>query len=62
MISNPTIRDSGANHRIFVVVENCQDEHQGILVEVTGMLYDISNSIFFDSGALDSFISLSLVQ
>ena len=62
MRSEPTIGDVGRNHRVFVVVDNCQAEHQGTIVEAIGTLHGISNSILFDSSAFNSFISPSLVQ
>ena len=60
-MSEPTVGDAGRSHRIFVEIENHQAKHQGTIVEATGTLYGISSSILFDSGALDSFISPSLV-
>ena len=62
MRSKPTIGDARRNHRVFAAVDNHQAEHQGIVVKATGMLHGISNSILFDSGASDSFISPSLVH
>ena len=59
--SNPIVGDAGQHHRVFAVVDNCQVEHQGIVVEAIGTLCDISTLSLFDSGALDSFISPSLI-
>ena len=59
--SEPTVGDAGRNHRVFAVVDNRQAEHQGMVVEATGMLHGISTLALFDSSASDSFISPSLV-
>lgn len=47
---------------MFAVVDNCQAEHKGIVIETTREIGGISFSILFDSGASDSFISPSLVE
>ena len=60
-MSKPTMGDVARSHRIFVAVDNHQAEHQGTIVEATGTLYGISSLVLFDLGALDSFISPSLV-
>lgn len=39
------------------MVDNCQVEHQGIVVETSGVLQDGRVFVLFDSGASDSFIS-----
>ena len=52
----------GRSHRVFAVIENRQAEHQGTIVEAIGTLYGTSSIVLIDSGALDSFISPSLVQ
>ena len=61
-MSEPTMGDASRSHKVFVVVDNHQDEHQGTVVKATSMLYGISSSILFDLGASDSFISPSHVQ
>ena len=59
--SEPTVGDAGRNHKVFAAVDNCQADHQVTIVEATDTLHGISTSVLFDSGALDSFISPSLV-
>ena len=61
-MSKPTVGDTSRCHRVFLVVDNYQAEHQGTIVEATGTLYGISSSILFDSGASNSFLSPSLIQ
>ena len=56
----PIVGDANRNHKVFVVVDNSQAEHQGMVVKATGILYGISTSILFDYGASDSFTSPSL--
>ena len=60
--SKPTMGDVGRSHQVFEAVDNCQVEHQGIVVEATGRLHGIYSSILFNFGASNSFISPSLVQ
>ena len=62
MRSKPTIGDVDQNHKVFEAIDNFQAKHQGIVVEATSTLHDISTSVLFDCGASDSFISPSLVQ
>ena len=61
-MSEPTMGDANRSHRVFVVVDNCQIDHPGTVFKATGTLYGISSLVLFDLGALDSFISPSLVQ
>lgn len=56
------VGDAGISHRVFVTVENRQANHQGTVVDTSGVLQGISISILFDSSASDSFISPSVVE
>lgn len=47
---------------MFAAVDDGQDDHQGIVIEASGMLHGIPISILFDSDASDSFISSSIVE
>lgn len=49
--------DAGRSHRVFVVVDNRQVEHQGTMVETSGVLQGGKIFVLFNSGASDSFIS-----
>ena len=60
MIFEPIVGDTGRSHRVFVIVDNHQEEHKGTIVETTGVLYGISTTKIFNFGALDSFIPLLL--
>jgi hypothetical protein len=57
----PIGRES-SNHQIYVVVNNCQAEHQSMVVESLGALNHINDKILFYSGATDSFISPSAIE
>lgn len=59
--SEATVGDSGRNHRIFATVDHNQAEHQSMIIEAKGTFQGTTISIFFDSGATDSFISANLV-
>jgi hypothetical protein len=48
---------SSSSHQIYIAVNNCQDEHQSMVVESLGMLNHINVNILFDFGATNSFIS-----
>ena len=52
----------GRSHRVFVVVDNCQVEHQAIVIEVAGMIREYNVTILFESKPIDSFISPFLVE
>ena len=52
----------GRSHRVFVVVENRQDEHKAIVIEVVAMIRVYEVTILFDSKAIDSFISPFVVE
>jgi hypothetical protein len=51
-----------SNHQIYAAVNNCQAEHQSIIVESSGTLNHINVKILFDSGVTDSFISPSALE
>ena len=53
---------ASSNHHIYAVVNNCQAEHQSIVVESSGTLNHINVKILFDFGATDSFISPSALE
>jgi hypothetical protein len=48
---------ASSNHQIYAVVNNCQAEHQSMVVESSGTLNHINIKILFDSSATYSFIS-----
>jgi hypothetical protein len=49
--------DMGKAHRIHVVVNNHQEEHQSTVLETTGIVADQTLSILTDPSATESFIS-----
>jgi hypothetical protein len=49
--------DMGKAHRIHVAVNNNQEEHQLIVLEMIGIVADQTLSILIDPGATESFIS-----
>ena len=57
-----TIGDMGRSHRVFVVVDNRQDEHQAIVIEAIGIIQGHMVAILFDFGATVSFISPFVVE
>lgn len=60
--SDPIVGDAGRSHRVFVAVDDSQADHQGTVIEAAGVLCGIPISVLFDFGALDSFISSSIVE
>jgi hypothetical protein len=50
-----TVGDMGKAHRIRAVVNNCQEEHQSTVLEMTGIVADQTLSILIDLGATKSF-------
>jgi hypothetical protein len=50
------------SHHIYATVNNRQAEHQSTVVESSGTLNHTNVKILFDSGATDSFISLSALE
>ena len=59
-MSEPTMGDVERSHKVFVMVENCQVEHQGTIVKAIGMfqcnffivLMDLGTSIYLISSSL----------
>jgi microsomal dipeptidase-like Zn-dependent dipeptidase len=49
--------DLGNAHRIYVAVNNCQDEHQSTVLKTSGMIVYQNFSVLIDPGATESFIS-----
>lgn len=47
---------------MFVAIDDFQVEHQGTVIQAKGVLCAIPISMLFDSGALDSFISSSIMD
>ncbi|XP_057844866.2 uncharacterized protein LOC131054379 [Cryptomeria japonica] len=60
--SEPIVGNASQSHRIFAEIEQKQTDHQGTIIETTSSLKGKTISILFDSGAIDSFISPSLVE
>lgn len=60
--SEPIVGDASGSHRVCVVIDNHQVEHQATIVETSGVIGGISCLVLFDSGALDYFISPFLVE
>jgi hypothetical protein len=52
-----TVGDLGKAHRIHAEVNNCQKEHQSIVLETSSTIYDQTLIILIDLGATESFIS-----
>jgi hypothetical protein len=53
---------ASSSHQIYAAANNCQDEHQSMVAESSGMLNHINVKILFDSSAIDSFISPSALE
>lgn len=53
--------DSAKNHRIFATLDQKQAEHQNSVIEAQGNIQGMRESILFDSGSTESFISSSFV-
>jgi hypothetical protein len=53
---------SSSSHQIYAAVNNCQAEHQSMVVDSLGTLNHINVKILFDSCATDSFISPSALE
>jgi hypothetical protein len=51
-----------SSHQIYATVNNCQDEHQSMMVESSSTLNHINVNILFDYGVTDSFISPSALE
>jgi hypothetical protein len=54
--------DLGKAHRIHAMVNNCQAEHQSIVLETLGTVTDQTLSILIDPGAIESFISGAMLK
>jgi hypothetical protein len=52
-----TVGDMGKAHQIHAAVNNCQAEHQSIMLKTTGIVADQILSILIGPGATESFIS-----
>lgn len=50
-----------SHHRIYATIDN-QVEHQQIMLETSGMINNEKVNILFDSSAIDSFISLVVLD
>jgi hypothetical protein len=57
-----TVGDMGKAHRIHVVVNNCQAEHQSTVLEMIGTVTDKTLSFLIDPDATDSFISGAVLK
>jgi hypothetical protein len=53
---------ASSSHQIYAVVNNCQAEHQSMVVDSSSTLNHINVKILFDYGATDSFISPSALE
>jgi hypothetical protein len=59
----PTIvGDLGKAHRILVVVNNCQEEHQSTMLETSGIVTDQTLIILTVLGAAESFVSRAVLK
>ena len=47
----------GRSHRVFIAIDNYQDEQEAMVIEAASMIRGCDVTILFDSGAIDSFIS-----
>lgn len=56
------VGDLDRSHRVFLVFNRFQVEHQAIVIEATSMMRGSSVTILFDLGPIDSFISPFLVE
>jgi hypothetical protein len=52
----------GKAHRIHAAVNNRQDEHQSIVLEMSGMIADQNYSVLIDPGATERFISSAALK
>jgi hypothetical protein len=57
-----TVGYIGKAHRIHAVVNNCQAEHQSIVLETIGTIIDQTLNILIDPSATESFISGAVLK
>ena len=54
--------DLGKAHQIHAAVNNCQEEHQSTVLEMSGIVADQTLSILIDLSAIESFISSAVLK
>jgi hypothetical protein len=57
-----TVGDLGKAHKIHVVVNNCQAEHQSTVLKMSGTMADQTFSILIDPGGTKRFISSAMTK
>jgi hypothetical protein len=61
-VRTTTMGDSSKSHQIHATVNNHQNQHQSIVLKMSGTIADQTLNILIDLGAIESFISAAVLK